>query len=50
MGLKHLEYSRKIFLRLLEISRSLDDANIEALKAERDYEELNWYILDAILK
>ncbi|MBR6373024.1 MAG: hypothetical protein IKS20_07570, partial [Victivallales bacterium] len=49
-GLKHLEYSRKVFLRLLEISRSLDDAKIEALRAERDYEELNWYILDAILK
>lgn len=35
---KHLEYSRKIFLRLLEISRSLDDAKIEQLQAERDYE------------
>ena len=39
---KHLEYSRKIFLRLLEISRSLDDAKIEQLQAERDYEELNY--------
>lgn len=47
---KHLEYSRKIFLRLLEISRSLDDAKIEQLKAERDYEELNYYIVDAMLK
>ena len=48
--MKHLEYSRKLFLRLLEISRSLDDAKIEQLKAERDYEELNYYILDAMLK
>ena len=50
VALKHLEYSRKIFLRLLEISRSFDDAKIEALKEPRDYEELNWYILDAMLK
>jgi len=35
---------------LLEISRSLDDAKIAELQAERDYEELNWYILDAMLK
>ena len=48
--MKHLEYSRKIFLRLLEISRSLDDSKIEMLTAERDYEELNYYILDAMLK
>ena len=47
---KHLEYSRKIFLRLLEISRSLDDAKIAELVGTRDYEELNWYILDAMLK
>ena len=47
---KHLEFSRKIFLRLLEISRSLDDAKIEQLQAERDYEELNYYIVDAMLK
>ena len=48
--MKHLEYSRKIFLKLLEISRSLDDSKIEQLTAERDYEELNYYILDAMLK
>ncbi|MDD3886590.1 MAG: TIM barrel protein [Victivallaceae bacterium] len=48
--LKHLEYSRKIFMRLLEISRSLDDAEIEKLVAERDYEELNWYIIDRMLR
>lgn len=49
-ALKHLEYSRKIFLRLLEISRSLDEAKIESLRGTRDYEELNYYILDAMLK
>ncbi|MBO7678634.1 MAG: TIM barrel protein [Thermoguttaceae bacterium] len=50
VALKHLDYSRKTFLRLLEVSRSLDDAKIDALIAERDYEELNWYIVDAMLK
>ena len=50
VDLKHLEYSRKIFLKLLEISRSLDDSQIDQLVAERDYEELNYYILNAILK
>ncbi|MBR5627296.1 MAG: TIM barrel protein [Thermoguttaceae bacterium] len=50
VAMKHLEYSRKIFLRLLEISRSLDDDKINQLKADRDYEELNYYIIDAMLK
>ena len=50
VGFKHLEYSRKIFLRLLEISRAFDEKKIDELIAERDYEELNWYILDAMLK
>ncbi len=50
VALKHLDYSRKIFLKLLDISRSLDDAKIAQLQAERDYEELNYYILNAMLK
>jgi xylose isomerase len=49
-ALKHLDYSRKIFLRLLELSRSLDDKKMDELIAARDYEELNWYILDTMLK
>ena len=49
VALKHLEYSRKIFLRLLEISRSYDDKKIAEMIAERDYEELNCYILDTML-
>ena len=48
--MKHLEYSRRIFMKLLEISRSLDDATMDQLIAERDYEELNYYILNAMLK
>jgi len=48
LACKHLSNSRSIFLRLLEISRSLDDAKIERLKAERDYEELEAYIINAL--
>ena len=50
VDMKHLDYSRRIFLKLLEISRSLDDSMIDQLVAERDYEELNYYILNAMLK
>ena len=50
VDMKHLEVSRKIFLRLLEISRSLDDAKIAEMVGSRDYEELNYYILDSMLK
>ncbi len=46
---KHLSNSRTIFLRLLEISRSLDDSAMEAMIAERDYEELDLYIMTRIL-
>lgn len=46
---KHLSNSRTIFLKLLEISRSLDDAKIDQLRAERDYEELDLYIMNSIL-
>ena len=49
-SLKHLDYSRRIFLKLLEISRSLDESVIAKLQDERDYEELNYYILGMMLK
>ena len=48
--MKHLDYSRRIFLKLLEISRSLDDKLMEQMIAERDYEELNYYIVNAMLR
>ena len=46
---KHLSNSRTIFLKLLEISRSLDDKKIEALVSQRDYEELDLMIMTALL-
>ena len=46
---KHLRNSRAVFLRLLEVSRSLDDSKIKAIVAERDYEELDLYIIESLL-
>ncbi|MCK4401113.1 TIM barrel protein [bacterium] len=46
---KHLSNSRKIFLKLLEISRSLDDSEMNKMIEERDYEELDLYIMKALL-
>ncbi len=47
---KHLANSKDIFMKLLTISRSLDTAKIEQLRAERDYEELEMYIINSLLK
>ena len=46
---KHLSNSRTIFFKLLELSRSLDDAKVGALIAERDYEELDLLIMNHLL-
>ena len=46
---KHLSNSKDIFLKLLAISRSLDNSKIEQLRAERDYEELEMYIVNSLL-
>jgi xylose isomerase len=46
---KHLSNSKDIFLKLLEVSRSLDEAKIKQLRAERDYEELEMYIVNSLL-
>lgn len=46
---KHLSNSRTIFLKLLELSRSLDNAIIESLIKARDYEELDILIMTHLL-
>jgi len=46
---KHLSNSRTIFLRLLELVRSLDQKEMEALIARRDYEELDMRIIEYLL-
>ncbi|MCX6985097.1 MAG: xylose isomerase, partial [Lentisphaerae bacterium] len=47
---KHLSNSREIFLRLLEISRSLDDRKVAALIKERNYEELEMLIVKSLIR
>jgi xylose isomerase len=46
---KHLRNSLQIFLRLVEIVRSLDQAKIKELISARDYEELDWFILNSLM-
>ena len=46
---KHLGNSRTIFLRLLEISRSLSKAKLKAMIAMRDHEALEMYILERLV-
>jgi len=46
---KHLVNSKIMFEKLLEISRSLDDAFIAKCVQERDYEELDLYIMKALI-
>ena len=47
---KHLRNSREVFLRLLEISREMDDSIIDNFIKERDYEELDQYIINCLIK
>ena len=47
---KHLRNSREIFLKLLDISRNLDDDFIAKCTQERDYEELDLYIIKSLIK
>ncbi len=46
---KHLSNSRTIFLRLVELARSLDESRVEQLIAERDYEELDLLIVNHLM-
>jgi len=46
---KHLSNSRTIFLRLLELVRSLDQDKVGGLIAERDYEELDMLIINHMM-
>ena len=46
---KHLRNSLQVFLRLVEVVRSLDHAKMKELIAARDYEELDWFILNSLM-
>jgi xylose isomerase len=46
---KHLRNSLHTFLRLVEVVRSIDEEAISALILARDYEELDWLILNCLM-
>jgi xylose isomerase len=46
---KHLRNSKEIFLRLVELVRSLDKVKLEKLIKQRDYEELDMLIIDHLM-
>lgn len=49
LATKHLRNSLDIFLRLVGIVRALDRERMQELISERDYEELDWLIIDHLL-
>ena len=46
---KHLSNSRTMFLALLEIVRSVDEAKVNELRDNRQYEDLDLMILKALM-
>jgi len=49
LATKHLRNSMQMFLRLAGLSRSLDRQKMDRLIAERDYEELDYMILNHLM-
>ncbi len=49
LATRHLSNSLSVFLRLVEIVRSLDRAQMAACIEARDYEALDWLVLDSLL-
>jgi xylose isomerase len=49
LATKHLRNSMQVFLRLVELSRSLDRKAMDELIANRDYEELDWLIMNHLM-
>jgi xylose isomerase len=49
LATKHLRNSLQLFLKLVELSRSLDPKALDGLIASRDYEELDWLILNHLM-
>ena len=45
----HLAHSRTMFLRLLDVVRSVDAAKVETFRQNRQYEQLEMMILNALL-
>ena len=49
LAYKHLHNSLQMFLRLVEVVRSLDRQRMNELRTARDYEELDWLVLNALM-
>ena len=49
LATKHLSNSLEMFLRLVELARTLDRDAVTALVAARDYEQLDWLILSHLM-
>lgn len=50
LATKHLRNSLHLFLRLVPLVRSLDEDKVDQALAAQDYEELDWHILDHLLR
>ena len=50
LATKHLRNSLNLFLRLVGLVRSLDQQALTDLIAARDYEEIDWLILDHLMR
>ena len=46
---RHLEYSKQIFLDLLEVVKKLDRKELERLRAAREYEDIEYFIARNLL-
>jgi xylose isomerase len=46
---RHLANSRAVFLRMVEVARSVDAKKVDGFRAERDYEGLEMYILEKLM-
>jgi len=46
---RHLANSRAMFLRILEVVRSVDAKLVEAFRTERDYEGLEMYVMEKLM-
>jgi xylose isomerase len=46
---RHLVNSRQVFLRLVDVARSVDATKVEAFRSERDCEGLEMYVLDKLM-
>ena len=49
LATKHLRNSMLVFLRLVEIVRSIDRERVQELISARDYEELDWLLLTSLM-